>query len=382
MLARGFVVLWLCTFSLLSSAQTDIQRYGITQTDDLKVQLRLGGDGIRGGGQILLVFDMNDGRKRRFDLNRTREEWPGGATKIIEVNVIPPVLYRDIQRIGIEFHGSQGDFTQTQDDFDLAHLQVESRATSSTSPIVNGSRVTVFSREVNTRFEDDQTQWFGGVRPQVAVEGICAADSDCDDGRYCNGVERCAPSNANADPRGCLVGPLPCPAYQHCNESRQQCDVPCVDQDGDGFDAAYCGGNDCDDTDPNRYPGNVEVADAADHDEDCDLNTHGVFQAAAATQICDGRTQVVLVDARERFQRAQCPPNTVCVQQPNGAGICMNEPEGYQSPSPARLPSGPQAAPPSHTKDSAPLLRLPASGSRLVPTDGKDGARKDSSPKR
>ena len=127
-------------------AQIDIQRYDITQTDDLKVQVRLGGDGIRGGGQILLVFEMSDRRKRRFDLNRTREEWLGGVTKTIEVTVVPAIQYRDIQRIGIEFHGSQGDFTQTQDDFDLAHLHVESRALSATTPIINGNRVTVFSQ--------------------------------------------------------------------------------------------------------------------------------------------------------------------------------------------------------------------------------------------
>src|SRR5262249_49876204 len=37
-----------------------------------------------------------------------------------------------------------------------------------------------------------------------------------------------------------------------------------------------CGGDDCDDTDGNRYPGNHEVCDAADRDEDCDPATFGV----------------------------------------------------------------------------------------------------------
>lgn len=50
---------------------------------------------------------------------------------------------------------------------------------------------------------------------------------------------------------------------------------PC-DCDGDGHDALVgCGGDDCDDGDPNRYPGNVEVCDASDHDEDCDSSTFG-----------------------------------------------------------------------------------------------------------
>jgi len=42
----------------------------------------------------------------------------------------------------------------------------------------------------------------------------------------------------------------------------------CDDDDGDGFEDDACGGNDCDDSDPNNYPGNTEVCDFADND--CD----------------------------------------------------------------------------------------------------------------
>jgi hypothetical protein len=50
------------------------------------------------------------------------------------------------------------------------------------------------------------------------------------------------------------------------------------DADRDGFRSIACGGNDCDDRDPLRFPGNVErcagrLSDgraAAEHDEDCD----------------------------------------------------------------------------------------------------------------
>ena len=41
---------------------------------------------------------------------------------------------------------------------------------------------------------------------------------------------------------------------------------PC---DGDGSDNVSHGGDDCDDFDVNRYPGNVEIADFEGHDEDC-----------------------------------------------------------------------------------------------------------------
>jgi len=48
-----------------------------------------------------------------------------------------------------------------------------------------------------------------------------------------------------------------------------------VDQDGDGDPAASCGGGDCDDLDPRRFSGNIEVCDAGNLDEDCDVSTFG-----------------------------------------------------------------------------------------------------------
>ena len=49
----------------------------------------------------------------------------------------------------------------------------------------------------------------------------------------------------------------------------------CVDEDGDGRGAVSCGGDDCDDTDADRFPGNPEICDAAGHDEDCNDSTFG-----------------------------------------------------------------------------------------------------------
>lgn len=57
-----------------------------------------------------------------------------------------------------------------------------------------------------------------------------------------------------------------------------QAQISC-DQDGDGHDAITCGGDDCSDKDPNRYPGNVEVCDFNGHDEDCNLSTAGFRDA-------------------------------------------------------------------------------------------------------
>lgn len=107
------------------------------------------------------------------------------------------------------------------------------------------------------------------------AQSVCGTDADCDDGVFCNGAERCAP-DSGADARGCIAGDPPCPST--CDEASTTCggcDVA-PDADGDGHLAIACGGNDCDDTDANRYPGNTEVCDPDDRDEDCDPATFGV----------------------------------------------------------------------------------------------------------
>jgi hypothetical protein len=95
-----------------------------------------------------------------------------------------------------------------------------------------------------------------------------AACEACDDGLYCNGVELCIDD-------ACIPGDPPC-AGDSCDEELQACICETPDADGDGADAIECGGPDCDDSDPTRYPGNTEICDAEDHDEDCDPSTFGV----------------------------------------------------------------------------------------------------------
>ena len=113
-----------------------------------------------------------------------------------------------------------------------------------------------------------------GETPALDAMDMPGCARTCDDGLFCNGVEICSPGAAQADADGCVAGVEPCPP-DACNEGIRSC-VTCEDADGDGRRAMSCGGDDCDDADPNRFPGNVEVCDAMDHDEDCDPMTFGV----------------------------------------------------------------------------------------------------------
>lgn len=49
------------------------------------------------------------------------------------------------------------------------------------------------------------------------------------------------------------------------------------DADGDGHNSLAYNGDDCDDTNPNKFPGNPEVADFEGFDEDCNPDTIGVM---------------------------------------------------------------------------------------------------------
>ncbi|MBX7194525.1 MAG: hypothetical protein K1X94_20885 [Sandaracinaceae bacterium] len=114
--------------------------------------------------------------------------------------------------------------------------------------------------------------------PDVPIE--CTRDGECDDGLFCNGTETCELGRCASAPVDCDDG-IAC-TVDSCSEDARLCvhDVPDVDEDG--YLDALCLdargmplGNDCDDADAHRFPGNLEVCDDAGHDEDCNLDTRG-----------------------------------------------------------------------------------------------------------
>lgn len=96
------------------------------------------------------------------------------------------------------------------------------------------------------------------------LKSQCVNDSDCNDGVWCNGVERCHAGQ-------CQAGIRPCKTGTQCDETTDSCSVPCEDKDKDGV----CAVDDCDDNDARRFPGNIEICDSQGIDEDCNVRTVG-----------------------------------------------------------------------------------------------------------
>ncbi len=106
-----------------------------------------------------------------------------------------------------------------------------------------------------------------------------------------------------------------------CDEQGESC-VGCdvlADGDGDGHHASACGGDDCDDGDPGRYPGNAEVCDRAARDEDCDATTIGERDADGDGAI-DAACCNVSVGG-DRLCGTDCDDTSLAVR-PSQAEVC------------------------------------------------------------
>ena len=127
----------------------------------------------------------------------------------------------------------------------------------------------------------------GGAPPS------CDSDAECQDGIFCNGTEQCIEGRCESGtPPKCDDG-IPC-TIDVCSHLENGCSFSAPDRDGDGHADANCLGpndeplgDDCDDEDANRYPGNVEVCalDDPTHDEDCDPETYGRRDADADGEV-------------------------------------------------------------------------------------------------
>jgi alpha-tubulin suppressor-like RCC1 family protein len=106
----------------------------------------------------------------------------------------------------------------------------------------------------------------------------CQIHEDCDDGSYCNGIERCLPRFDSPTIRVCKAPTQPPCGTRECDEVEDECDCSDPDQDGDFHLLEGCTDAldfDCDDDDGNRNPARPEVCDPRQYDEDCDDRTYG-----------------------------------------------------------------------------------------------------------
>ncbi len=127
-----------------------------------------------------------------------------------------------------------------------------------------------------TRPRDASVDASGDAGPAIS----CTSNDECDDGIFCNGAETCTAAVCAAGIATCDDG-IAC-TVDACSVDTDVCTHVAPDMDGDGFGDANCldrrgvpTGEDCDDANERRYPGALEVCDADDVDEDCDLNTRG-----------------------------------------------------------------------------------------------------------
>ncbi len=122
-----------------------------------------------------------------------------------------------------------------------------------------------------------------GSDADTVIDGspACANDDECSDGVFCNGEEVCDDSVCKRGQRVSCDDGVEC-TTDLCSEESSACRNLPIDFDGDGHADLRCEnadgdalGDDCDDENAARYPGNIEVCDGAGLDEDCNTNTVG-----------------------------------------------------------------------------------------------------------
>jgi hypothetical protein len=117
-------------------------------------------------------------------------------------------------------------------------------------------------KTVFARFRDVDGNWGDPVTDTITYSE--SLGEVCPD-TVCNGTETCFTCEADCGP--CCGNSYCEPQY---GEDCVNCPGDCSgDGDSDGFDNAVCGGNDCNDSNPNINPGVVEVCNNG-FDDDCD----------------------------------------------------------------------------------------------------------------
>ncbi len=152
----------------------------------------------------LRIFEVG-GWIRKLPLTHG-EGWPRGSTRIIPLSLADPLDPRRVVRFSLYYraaHPTAPTWSVIAADVDLAAGR----------PPAQLLLATTLSGELR-----GQGELASPLRDASTL--MCMSDADCDDGRRCDGVERCAPRTPGADERGCVRGkPVVCPVNQICTEA-------------------------------------------------------------------------------------------------------------------------------------------------------------------
>lgn len=151
----------------------------------------------------------------------------------------------------------------------------------------------------------------GGGKAECAVDGDCSdgnactldrcdkgqcrhdllahpSEAGCSAGQICDSAKGCIPGPVCATTEQCqaLLGDDPCKANIACNASTATCEYSILDKDRDGYPPVSCGGGDCDDTNPDIYPGQDEVCDGQDNNCNGLIDEGGICETGCDFASC------------------------------------------------------------------------------------------------
>ena len=252
----------------------------------LLVRIVTGTEGAPAGAYVELRIREAGHPDRRLPLAGDAP-WPPGSTRTIPVSLGEPLDPDAVARVSIYYRGPANAASAS---WEIASADVYAMAADGHEKPVATAIQGLIRREGEIASSE-----------RAASSLMCVTDADCDDGRACNGRERCDPSASNASARGCVPGsPVICPRNQVCMER-----IGCR---GLGTSDA---------TNP------PSAAASGGATSDAGRAAAGASGAAPGTalQTCSGR-DVLLTDPSGDTRTAPCPAGTACVAQPNGTGVC------------------------------------------------------------